>query len=303
MKLSNKFNKSSKKSGFSFIELALVLAVIGALITGIIGGQKLVGVSKLTRARSQTKTSPVIAIGSAQTMDDISFWFDATSLESFDNLSPINNSSVSKWNDINPKNQSKHNALQGTSANQPKYMLTAMNGLPALQFDGVNDYLRITNNFSFDQSKISLSLFVVAQFTSSATTETILSQNMGTGTLNINILDKGATNLLHSSINGGNSGGPALFVPAIYYTDVVWPVSGNAPSQYYVNGVFVTGGGVGPPRVANSDLIIGASGDAASNFMNGYIGEIIVFKRHITTTERKDIESYLAQKWKIKLGG
>lgn len=38
-----------------------------------------------------------------------------------------------------------------------------------------------------------------------------------------------------------------------------------------------------------------------TEFMNGTIGEIIIFDRTLNTEERKAVESYLGKKWSIKV--
>ena len=68
--------------------------------------------------------------------------------------------------------------------------------------------------------------------------------------------------------------------------------------KLYVNGeekAQETGGAISSET---NTLAVGAKGvEAASTLHTGYIGEIIVYERGVTDTERVQIERYLAQKW------
>ncbi len=51
-------------------------------------------------------------------------------------------------------------------------------------------------------------------------------------------------------------------------------------------------------KVGNDQSWINALGSAA---WRGYIGEIIVYNRFLKADERKSIEQYLSQKWKVRI--
>jgi hypothetical protein len=45
-----------------------------------------------------------------------------------------------------------HHCFQNTSGNRPSYVLSAMNGIPGLQFDGLDDYLEGLGTLGFGLS-------------------------------------------------------------------------------------------------------------------------------------------------------
>ena len=73
-------------------------------------------------------------------------------------------------------------------------------------------------------------------------------------------------------------------------------------TKYYQNGIsFST---AADPTVDSTSLIANtgsAIGRMIGNYYKGYIGEIIMFNRALSNTERADIELYLSTKWNIKL--
>jgi hypothetical protein len=88
----------------------------------------------------------------------------ATGTTSFKNIkTPEDGQPIGRWNDLNPmtlNSSYKNHALQANSDYQPFYMKDGINGLPALLFDGSNDYAEIlhsaylndclNSNFTFD---------------------------------------------------------------------------------------------------------------------------------------------------------
>ena len=84
-----------KKTAFSLIELTIVLIIIGLLATVVIGSQSLINSATLSSARSKTKASPVNHI------ENLVFWLDSTSENSFDGSESSDESLISIWKDLN----------------------------------------------------------------------------------------------------------------------------------------------------------------------------------------------------------
>ena len=51
--------------------------------------------------------------------------------------------------------------------------------------------------------------------------------------------------------------------------------------------------------VQDIEAYIGGAEDGGNYYFDGFIGEIILFDRALTTRETQDIHKYLRQKWKI----
>jgi hypothetical protein len=122
------------------------------LIAGISQGIDLYDDYRLTSARNLTKNSLVNRI------PDLEMWLETTSENSLamgtatftDKPNPADQDRIGRWNNINPNilPSARNHATQATSTNnQPQYIRKGMNGLPALKFDGTDDFFSYNGNF------------------------------------------------------------------------------------------------------------------------------------------------------------
>ncbi|MDX2082772.1 MAG: LamG-like jellyroll fold domain-containing protein [Rickettsiales bacterium] len=299
-------------SAFSLIELSIVILIIGILIAGVTSGSALIKKFKISTARTLTESSPVNSIR------DIAFWYE-TSQESntisvTNNDSPSDADSINKWNDYSPASQLKINSTIQTSAdNQPKYKQNAINGLPALSFDG-NDFLEIPKN-NFTQNFTLLAVIKTSVQGASSGGNPFRSANpiVGSATNECNSdiapLSVGEGTLLIGA--SGGFGCPSTILRGTTNVSDDKPHivvssrnSGNGQLRLYVdgidNGATGTTGNVVGALTSKTVARIGASDDGA-NFWTGYIAEVIVFEKLLTNDERKSIESYLSKKWAIQV--
>ena len=133
--------KSISKKAFSLIELSVVLIIISALIVAITKASDLIYDARLASAKTLTANSPIFDIS------DLILWLEPTLKNSFGVEETGDNQTISSWYDSSgniPNN--KMTAAQNTTANKPLYKKQGVNNLPSLYFDGVNDFLSITNN-------------------------------------------------------------------------------------------------------------------------------------------------------------
>lgn len=137
---------------FSLIELSIVILIIGILVAGVTQSSRLLRQVALSSAKSLTTSSPVHSISGLVS------WYEPTLDKSFDEFEASDNSTVSKWYDINPTSSSKIDLIQTDATRRPTYTSNAVNGLPSLKFNGVNTYLK-TNGFSPEQNSSSFSFF------------------------------------------------------------------------------------------------------------------------------------------------
>ena len=120
--------KTKNKTGFSGLEMAIVLLVISVLfIMVVVGFSKISYNAKIAAARALTASSPV------KDIPNLALWLESTSKNSFIK-SEINSSTgaISTWYDINKQSEFQNNATQATSARQPTYQTNVINGLPAV---------------------------------------------------------------------------------------------------------------------------------------------------------------------------
>ena len=143
-----------KKTAFSLIELSIVILIIGILIAGVTQSSRLIREIRFAGAQSITQSSDIASIA------DLAIWLETTSEKSFTTARPEDGDAIQTWNDINPKisDTLKTNAIQATLGNRPIYKAGAINNLPALRFDGVDDSMTIADGFDNDTESATLFL-------------------------------------------------------------------------------------------------------------------------------------------------
>ncbi len=287
-----------KHTAFSLIELSIVILIIGILVAGITQSSRLVKKMRLNSARTQTQSSPVASI------KDLALWLDTTMESSFGGSEPEESAEIATWYDTNPQSTLKYNATQGSSTKYPTYDSSAINNLPALNFDGSNDDMVVT---SLNAGSNASYFFVIKPTT--AQVEAILDSAPNQTWVFRNLCDQpnyptctgdGA----FSWWNGTNPTpqtqlGLSANTPYVLYVDT--KLTPTKVMNYYRNGAFVSSSTDSDthnttwsnPRIGSVNLTL--------KFYSGKIGEIIIFSRVLTTEERQSVISYLGKKWGIKL--
>ena len=292
------------KKAFSLIELSIVILIIGILVAGVTQSSRLVNAMRIQSTRSLTRNSPVSSI------QGLTAWFETSLAENFatgssgnytENPSPDNNSSIAKWNDINPVSSDKFNAIQPNTAEQPILIEKAINNLAALRFSG-NKSLEITAPI-FNQA---FSVFMVVSRASDGNWRCIISDiNISVGNVLCAGQDASNTWTLYRPFISGS----ATSISSLKNTPVIFEVhsrgidaSNSINANLYLNSISSASMTISPTYRGISGTIgktiySGGSGD----FWSGDIAEIIIFKRMVSNDERLDVAKYLAKKYGIKI--
>jgi hypothetical protein len=309
-----KANKSLKLA-FSLIEMSIVILVIGILIAGISGGADLYSDYRLTSAKSLTQNSRVSRI------DSLEMWVEPTQDGAFSNLvsttpisynfikKPDNKQPIAKWNNVKIAQNinSDVDPYQTISDRQPIYTESAINGLPALYFDGktdgTGDFLSFKAKFINDYSNFTI--FIVEKRTNLAVKsqwgfgpyQYILSTTDFTDGLAVGPVLNGYVRII-----------PGSFYQIGNYLDKTYLhtflIDENLGKKIYLNGVQkLSVADVIRPRVPNDNLMKIAYFDRswAQDYYTGFISEIIIFSKALSDSERSDVEKYLLKKWAINL--
>lgn len=293
-------NKKSKqtKLGFSLFELSIVMLISALFIAAIAKGSRIASKAKILSAQSTTNSSPI------PRMKNLLVWYETTMEDSF-NSSESNSGSINTWYNLNPAiisktNSNANNAIAGVA---PTYKQNAINGLPALVFNGTSNYFTF-NGTSLANSDYSVA--VVEQRLSQKSTNYYISGN-DTTTLNYNLF-------LGYRLNGRSTFGQTSNAYEATIANYSSPITrihifrfkSAVGKDYYLNGVKQTLSVVigGTPSlttglVSNNFAQIGRH--FASSYYAGQIGEIIILNRYINDDERRDIEKYLGKKWGITI--
>ncbi|MBM5782103.1 MAG: prepilin-type N-terminal cleavage/methylation domain-containing protein [Pelagibacterales bacterium] len=302
-------NKNSRKA-FSLIEISIVILIIGILVAGVTQGSRIVNQSRITSARSLTKSSPVASIR------DIALWLDTTSENSFIASEADDENKVTTWYDINPHVTTKTSFLSTNSTHSitseaPTYRNGCINVLPCLYFNGTSTGLSVSieGGGNLINTK-NMSVFVVFSApqsfgSSAADNKTIISSDTSTTNYASVYVDyQGNPNYYVNSGYGITSSTTSLSNSVKYVYSVI--DDGSSSIYHYVNGSVANLSGASgdimkPTGVSTIGFNTNSDGLTKSQFYEGGIGEIIIFYKALNTSDRKSVEDYLAKKWGIKI--
>jgi alpha-tubulin suppressor-like RCC1 family protein len=204
--------------------------------------------------------------------------------------------SVTQWTD---QSSNQYNVTQTAGDNAPTVGTDATSGLPVLAFNG-SQYLADAG----DQTAVTndVTIITVASATAPTATATQLVVGNATDGTEARAL---ATDSSSQSFNNGDTfadGGPVALGAGLNINTMTYSESGSLAS-FYSQGVANGTASLSATDVS-SGLTIGSLlyyGPYLS--WNGNIAEVLVFNRILTTSEREQIELYLANKYQIYAPG
>jgi len=283
-----------KLTGFTLIELGIVLILIGLIISGITKGGQVVTASRLASARSLTARSSVNNIAG------LIAWYEASSKASFKTSETTNLSNISQWNDISANSViNSRNLLTKTANTNITYRLDGINRIPALYFQN-NERITLAN---FYQGRIGrATIFVVFRPNFNVTTSPSILVDSAPSQGSFYTAIKSNQINLNAGVDGNSS--TSVNAPSIVNSRdyILCAYLNSTSSQAYVNNAITSSGSAvfnsGTNNLAG--LTIGASNVATSGF-TGLISEVIIFNRPLKLQERKDVMLYLSIKYRINI--
>ncbi|MFT6332651.1 MAG: prepilin-type N-terminal cleavage/methylation domain-containing protein [Lentimonas sp.] len=307
----------NKKLGFSLIELSVVILIIGILIVGVTKGSRLIRESKIKSAKSLTAGSIV------QSTEDLVLWLDSVeesniAIGSFDDSpldfdSSINDGDqISSWRIINTRSSSIIDLTTDDDDHRPTYVESGINGLPSMDFDGVDDFLTNSNGVIPGGSLAYTMIGVFSRSNYLLGNELIFSQRdptLGNCAPNGRGMSAGLlifNNVIHSFHCGeftdfATADLAPLNTPMILTVRVIKTDQASANTSVYINGAVVNEGSNSfNASLAGSSTFIGTDGLSNLNF-EGLISEIIIVNKALKNSEIIDINDYLSQKYNIEL--
>jgi len=286
-----------KSKAFSLFEISIVIIIISILMVGVLQSKNIIRKAKITNARALTVSSVVKDIG------DLVLWYEATLEKSFIKEEAIENHAISIWYDLNPEITTiPNNATQSTSVNRPVYLEDGINKLPALNFNRSNSNFLSFNGESLEHS--SFTVFVVEQRTANHSDNYFIGGGASGDNANLIVGYEADDNFTFAMIsNGLDTEVDSYSQPEAKIHSLTFNFT---EKKYYLNGqaVTLTSSGSAPDATAAiasfTPAFLGAN-TATSSYYQGNIGEVIMFKKFLTSEERKSVESYLGKKWNITL--
>lgn len=223
-------------------------------------------------------------------------WYDASDSSTI----TLSGSSVTAWND---KSTSANNLAPPATAARPTYTAT-QNGKNVVSFSGTQ-YLAMGTMTNMPTTTGAFSVFVVGRSTINTPSQYFFRFGDNDG------ITGGSFELY---INNGNNG---LYQD--YYNTTASSTTTNVINSYFIFSQTATTSATSPflngtafttitnysYTLARARGVVGARsfgggpGFSAISGLIGTIGEIIVYDRQLTSTERQSIESYLSSKWNI----
>jgi prepilin-type N-terminal cleavage/methylation domain-containing protein len=289
-----RFRKNRK--GFSLIEISVVILIIGVLIAGISQASDMIDEAALKGARTASRGSRIPRV------KDLVLWLDATAdgatlASASSTKQAVDGDAVTVWKDSNPNSSSKF-TLAGTSF----FNSNKIGGLPGVTLSSAS-----SNNFKltdrFDNSTGEYTIYLIYQpvaLPASGTVGVIMEKRNATSAIFPYRLEIDSGGFYRYS----NSNNFVLYSSkkaSAGNIDLIRITRSSAGSVVLeVDGSSASGTSATPIR-NNDELVIGArNGATMSNYVNGRIGEVIIYERDLVETEEADIESYLYKKWKLK---
>lgn len=220
----------------------------------------------------------------------LQLWLDGTAVDNFE-LAAGNKCFLAK-----DRSQYLRNFAQATSANQPTYVLAAINSLPALRFDGVNQFMTFSDPTLSWLANTSFTFFYVASKTAKTTSSFVIG---GQGTATRSNLAFGYTiptslravfgnDDINAIVPAVTPGQPEVY--AIRYDNL------NNRREVRRNGITVA---LGASDGAPSNMTGQAIGRYLSTYGQFDLGEIIIYNRAISDYEMGQVERDLISKWTI----
>ena len=287
-----RFRKNRK--GFSLIEISVVILIIGVLIAGISQASDMIDEAALKGARTASRGSRIPRV------KDLVLWVDAVSdggsLTSV-NKQAVDGDTVTQLKDFNPNSNAKL-TLSGSST----FSSNKISGLPGITLSGASP-----NNFKlttrFDNSTGEYTIYLIYQpvaLPASGAVGVILEKrNATSGVFPYRLeIDSGGFYRYSNSNSVVVYGSKKALAGKTNLIKISRSLSGAVVLE--VDGSIASG--TSASFIGNNDeLIIGAqNGTAITNYVNGRIGELIIYERDLVLSEETDIENHLYKKWKLK---
>lgn len=217
---------------------------------------------------------------------DIGVWFDAADASTISHTA----GSVSEWRDKSP---AAIIASQATATNQPTTGTRTINGLNAIDFDGSDDGMSLSSgaNSLFAQPVT----YFFAGATDTFAGRIILGQNEASRHCYIRSTASSGNKFQYMRSGGQTNSAEQVSDTnphiVLGYDDgatLFLSIDGNAPVS-----------GVAAP--SNQTLTVPQLSRIAASF-DGAMGEIIIYKRNLSTAEKNQVLAYLSAKWGISVG-
>ena len=223
----------------------------------------------------------------------LQLWLDTTADQNF---TTVNVGGAEKCTLAKDRSQYLRHFVQNTPDNAPTYVSGAINSLPALRFNGLDQFMNFSDATMSWLNNSSFTIFYVATKTAKTSTSMVIGgtstgvrSNLAMGYIAPNtyrsIFGQDDQNAVVPTVTPGD---PELFV-------ITYDLTDNS-REVRRNGITV---GLG----ASSGSLSGMTGQTLGRYISAFgqfdLGEIVIYNRALEAYERTQVERDLASKWTI----
>lgn len=213
-----------------------------------------------------------------------------------DNGVTTSSSSVSSWLDMSTSN---NHAAQSTGANQPTLVGNAVNGKPAISFNGSGQFMSMAAGFNYFHS--GANIFIVTKPTAVAANARFFELAAGATSNNIYVSQPNNTDASFYIYNGSTpSSVTASNAVTLNQYQLLETSYGSSQGKIYTDGVEKAQGTMGSTTGSAKTGTIGAD-YGNSIFFEGEIAEILIYNQSLSNQERENVEAYFYAKYGIKV--
>jgi hypothetical protein len=243
-----------------------------------------------------TDAGPVTAVSAPTEISGCVGWWDGADATSmFDAASGGSQVApggvISRWQDKSGRN----NHATATTTARPTLTAAGLNGRSVVTFDGSANAMTVPANADFNSNDVTY--FVVFRQVSAANKGVYTKLSAVGGTLGFGLAVRSDPSVWMLQKNAGSSQVLTASVNPTTATRIYTVTSTTAANGFLDGLVSASASGQTADHSLNQAVTIGAR--ATSEYLNGYIAEIIHFNVALSTTDRARVEAYLAAKWGI----
>ncbi len=221
----------------------------------------------------------------------LALWWDATTLSGVTNGQPVG--TLRDWSG------NGNDATQVQSDRQPGYADAAMNGQPALRFDGSGDGLYFDGGVVVNTD---YSIFIVERRSTPAPNNYIFIGSVGAANQNMHIGYRYNGVFTHAHYaNDYNMDVPSYAESGIDIFALAFSASDQRGRDTYLNGAMLGGDRSLAPLTAYPGAALGTRANQNMHY-GGDVAEVLMFDRALTPEEHNAVGSYLETKYGLDTG-
>ena len=206
---------------------------------------------------------------------------------------------VITWRDNSPLSRDgllRHNAAQALPSSRPQWIAQGIGGKPSLRFDGKPRYMQLAGQVLWSQN---FTVFSVATDTAKVQSHREIISNWHRRGRSTTSFFLGTTKT--GTVRLSDAFQPAGVIQQKNQPFILTGVNSGNEAATYQNERLLRKGGKLATRDLKAPYTIGCQGNYGGEYWQGDIAEIIVYDRALSDEERREVWTYLASKYALKL--